>query len=343
MAKLKRDFIIDKFLKGETPSEILDAGKCLGLNRMLIWRTLDRFKKTGTTEDRPGRGRKRHHRKLDAIKKIREKIRRNPKRSIRKMAREHSMSYATMWRLVRNDLKMKPFKMKANQLLSAATKTKRLKRSRLLLRQLRNGRLQNIVFSDEKLFSIEANFNHQNDRVLATNSRCVPDEHRRVFRTQKPASVMVWAAVSPAGKSPLVFVPEGAKINKETYIETILEQALKPWAEKVYGDTPWTFQQDGATSHTARVTQQWCEENCPSFITKDQWPPSSPDLNPMDYTMWSVLEKEACSKPHKNVDHLKRALMREWQKIPDTVVRAAIGDFERRLVATVSAGGGHFE
>ena len=104
----------------------------------------------------------------------------------------------------------------------------------------------------------------------------------RVFRTQKPASVMVWAAVSQAGKSPLVFVPEGVKINKETYIETILEQTLKPWAKKTYGDKSWTFQQDGATSHTARVTQQWCEDNCPAFITKDQWPPSSPDLNPMD-------------------------------------------------------------
>ena len=154
---------------------------------------------------------------------------------------------------------------------------------------------------------------------------------------------MVWAAVSQAGKSPLVFVPEGVKINKETYIETILEQTLKPWAKKTYGDKGWTFQQDGATSHTARVTQQWCEDNCPGFITKDQWPPSPPDLNPMDYTMWSVLEKEACSKPHKKIDDLKRSLISAWQKIPDAVVRAAVRDFRRRLAAAVKAGGGHFE
>ena len=310
---------------------------------MIIWRTLDRVKKTGTAEDRPGRGRKRQHRTPGIIKKIREKIRRNPKRSIRKMARDHDMSAATMWRLVRSDLRMKPFKLKASQLLSTATKTKRLARARLLLEQLQDGRLRNIVFSDEKLFSIQASFNHQNDRVLATDSRNVPDKHRRVFRTQKPASVMVWAAVSQAGKSPLVFVPEGVKINKEPYIETILEQTLKPWAKKTYGDKGWTFQQDGATSHTARVTQQWCEDNCPGFITKDQWPPSSPDLNPMDYTMWSVLEKEACSKPHKKIDDLKRSLISAWQKIPDAVVRAAVRDFRRRLAAAVKAGGGHFE
>ena len=61
---------------------------------MIIWRTLDRVKKTGTAEDRPGRGRKRQHRTPGIIKKIREKIRRNPKRSIRKMARDHDMSAA---------------------------------------------------------------------------------------------------------------------------------------------------------------------------------------------------------------------------------------------------------
>ena len=44
-------------------------------------------------------------------------------------------------------------------------------------------------------------------RTTARNSRRVPDEHR-TFRTNthKPAPVMVLAAISPVGKSPLVFV-----------------------------------------------------------------------------------------------------------------------------------------
>ena len=48
-------------------------------------------------------------------------------------------------------------------------------------------------------------------RATARNGRSVPDEHR-VLRTQKPASVMVLAAVSPVGFR----IPEGVKINKET-------------------------------------------------------------------------------------------------------------------------------
>ena len=43
------------------------------------------------------------------------------------------------------------------------------------------------------------------------------------------------------------------------------------------------------------------------------------------------------------MDQLKRALVRVWDKIPQSVVRAAVRDFDRRLAATVAARGGHFE
>ena len=28
-----------------------------------------------------------------------------------------------------------------------------------------------------------------------------------------------------------------------------------------------------------------------------KWPPNSPDLNPLDYSVWSILEEKACAKP----------------------------------------------
>jgi len=39
-------------------------------------------------------------------------------------------------------------------------------------------------------------------------------------------------------------------------------------------------QEDGVPTHTARLTQTWIAANCPQFISKDEWPPNSPDLNP---------------------------------------------------------------
>ncbi|KAI6659868.1 hypothetical protein LOD99_14208 [Oopsacas minuta] len=60
-----------------------------------------------------------------------------------------------------------------------------------------------------------------------------------------------------------------------------------------------------------------------------EWPPYSPDLNPMDYSIWSILETNACSKSHTNVESLKRALCREWERIPQETLRAAVDAFPR--------------
>ena len=55
---------------------------------------------------------------------------------------------------------------------------------------------EEIVFSDEKVFTVEAQFNHQNDRVLAKHSSDIPKDILTISHHQKPESVMVWAAVS---------------------------------------------------------------------------------------------------------------------------------------------------
>ena len=32
------------------------------------------------------------------------------------------------------------------------------------------------------------------------------------------------------------------------------------------------------------------------------WPPASPNLNPLDFNIWSILEAKACAKTHDTVD-----------------------------------------
>jgi len=34
--------------------------------------------------------------------------------------------------------------------------------------------------------------------------------------------------------------------------------------------------------------------NVPAFISAEDWPLGSPDLNPLDYKLWAVLEDMAC-------------------------------------------------
>ena len=109
---------------------------------------------------------------------------------------------------------------------------------------------------------------------------------RTIFKRQHPAQIMVWGMVCDDGrKSPLIVIPQGVKVNTDVYLE-MLETMVKPWVESQdWGENGFCFQQDGAPSHTSNRTQEWCKENFDFFWDKLWWPPSSPDLNPMDFSV----------------------------------------------------------
>ena len=64
------------------------------------------------------------------------------------------------------------------------------------------------------------------------------------------------------------------------------------------------------------LTPPQLEGKFPRFWSKELWPPSSPDLNRMDFSVWSMLETEACRSPHTTVESLKVSLVKAWAKIP---------------------------
>src|SRR5262249_35098203 len=103
------------------------------------------------------------------------------------------------------------------------------------------------------------------------------------------------------------------------------------------------FQQDSAPAHKAKMTQEWCKTNFPDFITSEEWPPYSPDLNPMDYSVWSILEARACAKRHKSLESLKQSLSREWDQMLPEDLRPFAENFKTRLGLFIPANGGHFE
>jgi hypothetical protein len=64
------------------------------------------------------------------------------------------------------------------------------------------------------------------------------------------------------------------------------------------------------------VIQKHLREETPEFIIKDEWPPQSPDLNPMDYTTWdSLSEKVYAGRTEKfTEEELKEKSRRSGQK-----------------------------
>jgi hypothetical protein len=62
------------------------------------------------------------------------------------------------------------------------------------------------------------------------------------------------------------------------------------------------------------------EAETPDFINPQQWPPNSPDLNPVDYAIWGILQERVCRCQIRDVDHLKERLVEEWRCFDQSII-----------------------
>ena len=65
----------------------------------------------------------------------------------------------------------------------------------------------------------------------------------------------------------------------------------------------YVFEQDVfQPAHRARQTVDLLTRETPDFIPPTLWPPNSPDLNPADYKVWSVMQEKVYKERIKDVD-----------------------------------------
>jgi len=100
--------------------------------------------------------------------------------------------------------------------------------------------------------------------------------------------------------------------------------------------------QDSAPSHSAKATQNFLRDNTPDFISSQQWTPHSPDLNPLDYSVWHILQEvyKGRREPFTNLKDLQNVIRHKWHDVDDHTVRKAILQWKRRLAAVAKQNGG---
>lgn len=146
--------------------------------------------------------------------------------------------------------------------------------------------------------------------------------------------VMVWGAMTYRGTGMLTKVD--GRLNGPGYVN-ILQNFAVPSAHILgYGDHYW-LQDDNAPCHRARIVENWKEDNDVRCL---QWPPQSPDLNPIE-TLWSDVKCVLRNRHSRNMGELERNVKEIWNAIPRDRCSRLVRSMPRRIQAVIDAHGGH--
>ena len=157
-SKNKREAVIELFKMGRSAAEI---AKALIIPRRTVYDAVKRYKELGTSADHPWSGRPATATTPQNQNKVACRIRRNPEQSMQKMARKIGISKESVRRIVQNKLKLRSYKLGNAHFLNEEMKHHRLKNARRLLKMKS---FSSILFTDEKIFTIEQAINPQNDQ-----------------------------------------------------------------------------------------------------------------------------------------------------------------------------------
>ncbi|QQP53588.1 Transposable element tcb2 transposase [Caligus rogercresseyi] len=122
----------------------------------------------------------------------------------------------------------------------------------------------------------------------------------------------------------------GLRVNSKVYLD-VLKNIVKPWMDQVAGDRPYLWQQDGAPAHTAKKCR-----------IGEVWPPSSPDLNPLDFFVWGVAERDTNRSPHSTKQSLINSITEVFANFDRESVVNACSRVRSRLEEVVDAKGDSF-
>lgn len=268
-----RKIIIHSNNNGKSAYQI---AKNLSLPRSTVQTIIEHYRKNGTVKclKIPGRPRITSAAENRVLKKIIKNNRRARAGGLTLKWREmihKDVSVDTCKRVVKR-LGYRFYTAKEKPLLTRLQKKKRLKFSQDHKNWTADQWCE-IIWSDESKF--EVTIGDVRKKVIRNKDEAFHTDCIK-RKVKFPGSVMIWGCMSAQGLGHLHFV-EGT-VNAVKY-QNILETSLIPSIPVLKHRNAYTFQQDGASCHTARTTKAWFDRN---QIPTMEWPSSSPDLSPVE-------------------------------------------------------------
>uniref|UniRef100_A0A8C5MM42 DUF4817 domain-containing protein n=1 Tax=Leptobrachium leishanense TaxID=445787 RepID=A0A8C5MM42_9ANUR len=287
------------------------------VNSIKLWVT--NFEAIGETRSRRG-GSARSVRTPANIDRVRVAVERSPRRSARRQSAALGMANTSVRRILRLDLHHHPYKIQVVQAMNENDFAARRRFCQTLLDMFDENEdlVHNLWMSDEAHFHLHS------------------------------SKVTVWCAMSSLGIiGPYFFEndrEQAVTVNAQRYSE-MLHSFVIPQLRQHGMNNETLFQQDGATSHTARVSMNVLNNVFPNRVISRNgaisWPPRSPDLTVCDFFLWGYLKSKVFEQRPPTLGELKRRIRLEIERIPQRMLRDAMGCFRNRLQECLNREGHH--
>lgn len=172
---------------------------------------------------------------------------------------------------------------------------------------------ERIIFSDECRFGVSGDgrvhvWRESGKRFCPKNT---------IARSSSRFSIMFWGCISAHGWRVLFKTP--AKCTARSYID-LLERA------GINNLGSFIFQDDNCPIHRAGVVTEWFADH---GVTKEDWPPYSPDLSPIE-NVWAYIKRQIrCMKVDEK--NLEETVLAIWESIPNSYFKTLYKSLPKRV------------
>lgn len=314
--QLGRKHIFDHFIVMGVPER--------SLNRWLV-----QLEATNTLERKKGSGRPVRIATKATVKRVKNHFNHKSGRSQRKMSRQLSCSQAYVSIILKKYTSIRCYKKTKKPKMSELQKAAARPKCRKILA---NFGKRDFIIDDECYLTLSCTTLCGNDRFYSNNLQKTCQDVKNSYKSKFEPKLLVWIAISPRGKSKVVFFKSGLAINKNVYQKECLERRLIPFIKQYYSDGQYVFWPDLASSHYASSVQQYLRDQNVTFVPKNMNPANVPKARPIE-DFWALLKQKVYNDNWQatNIEQLKKRVTWCLSKLDSKLIQRLAQSTRKRL------------
>ncbi|GFS79779.1 transposable element Tcb2 transposase [Trichonephila clavipes] len=198
----------------------------------------------------------------------------------------------------------------------------------------RRNEWSNVLFSDESRFSVHPD----NRRIFIRRNRRSSYNPAFVHESVRfgGGGVLVYSGIPNDGRTDLYIIRDGP-LTARRYKDEILRPIVVPYAAAIGDD--FILMNDNCRPPHANLVEDFLFEE---EIVRMEWPACFPDMDPIEH-VWDALGRRVADHqpPSQTLQELERAILEEWDRIPQLVINTHIDSMPHRCSTLLYVRGNH--